>query len=100
MLNNISLDQLARQIHKDNPNWTIEAAKRQASEYITLWDGRLSNILSDYLSKGAETDFKHGEFSLLLIKALRHNCSYLHAISLMDAYIKDPLNGKALILRR
>ena len=100
MLKNVSLDQLTHKIHNDNPNWTIDAAKAQASEYILLWDERLSNILNDYLTKGIETDYKYGEFSILLIKALRHNCSYLYAIYLMDAYIKDPLNGKALILRR
>lgn len=27
-------------------------------------------------------------------------CSYLQAVLLMDAYLKNPRNGKALILRR
>lgn len=31
---------------------------------------------------------------------MRHGCSYLQAVLLMDAYLKDPCNGKALILRR
>ena len=31
---------------------------------------------------------------------MRRRCSYLQAVLLMDAYLKDPRNGKALILRR
>lgn len=100
MLNNISAEQLADTILANNPNWSAQAAKEQAAEYISQWDECLSEAVHNYLSTGFETDYKYGEFSILLIKALRHNCSYLQAVSLMDAYIKNSLNGKAMILRR
>lgn len=99
-MDNVSIDQLANRIHSDNPMWTIESTKNLASEYVSRWDNCFSDLVNDYLSQGVERDFQYGEFSLFLIKALRHNCSYLIAIDLMNSYMSDPLNGKALILRR
>ncbi len=100
MINNVSKKQFEDALHLENPSWTLDAVKKQAAEYLSLWDERLSDLLNTYLTSGIEQDFQHGEFSVLLIKALRHNCGFLYALSLMDAYMKDPLNGKALILRR
>ena len=100
MLKNVSLEQMTEQLHTDNPGWTAEAAGREAAKYMANWDERLSDSVNDFLENRIETDYRHGEFSILLIKALRHNCSYLQAVGMMDAYMKDSVNGKALILRR
>ena len=100
MLNTILIDQLTAKILSDNPSWNPDSAKKLANDYVESWDERLEPLLQNYLSSGTESDYQHGEFSIFLIRALRHNCSYLYAMSLMDAYIKDPINGKALILQR
>lgn len=100
MLKNVSLDLLVNALRNEHPFWTREAIQREAEQCLELWDESLSDVLSEYLRQGYEADLHYGEFSLNLIKALRNNCSYLCALGLMDSYIKDPLQGKALILRR
>lgn len=100
MLNSISLSEMEELIKADYPNRASEAIRSLAQEYIDYMDSRLEQSLRTYLDTQKMTDFEHGEFSLLLIRAMKGNCSYLKAIVLMDAYLKDNLNGKALIMRR
>lgn len=100
MLHAIANQELEHLLALDHPSWTAEALAQQAEEYRRFLDDRLEEPLRRYLDTGTPQQFQSGEFSLLLIQALRHGCSYLQAVILMDAYLKDPLNGKALILRR
>lgn len=100
MLRVISRQDLERLLLQDHPTWIADAITRQAEEYRLRLDERLEEPLRQYLQTGTPQEFSYGEFSLLFIQALRHGCSYFQAVTLMDAYLKDPLNGKALILRR
>ena len=88
MLHTISNQELEHLLTLDHPTWTPQAIAQQAEEYRR------------YLDTGKPQQFQSGEFSLLLIQAMRRRCSYLQAVLLMDAYLKNPRNGKALILRR
>lgn len=100
MLRAISNQELEHLLILDHPTWTAQAIAQQAEEYRQFLDDRLEEPLRRYLDTGKPQQFQSGEFSLLLIQALRHGCSFLQAVTLMDAYLKDPRNGKALILRR
>lgn len=100
MLHTISNQELEHLLTLDHPAWTSQAIAQQAEEYRSFLDDRLDAPLRRYLDTGKPQQFQHGEFSLLLIQAMRHGCSYLQAVLFMDAYLKDPQNGKALILRR
>ena len=100
MIKTVTSEELASFLSEEHPSWMPSGLQKQADEYLLSIDERLTEALTALIKKGDCVDFKFGEFSLYLIRALRHNCSYFDAIVLMDAYIKDPLNGKALILRR
>lgn len=100
MLHTISNQELEHLLALDHPSWTDQAIAQEAEECRNFLDGRLDAPLRRYLDTGKPQQFQHGEFSLLLIQAMRCGCSYLQAVLLMDAYLKDPRNGKALILRR
>ena len=100
MLHAISNQELEHLLPLDHPTWSTQAITQQAEEYRQFLDDRLEAPLRRYLDTGKPQQFQAGEFSLLLIQAMRHGCSYLQAVLLMDAYLKDPCNGKALILRR
>ena len=100
MITCVTDKQLALDLAKENPSWTKEAIATESKEYLSCWDERLEPIVNKYIKEGVCSDFRHGEFSIVIIRALRHNCGFLKAVSLMDAYLKDPLNGKALILSR
>lgn len=100
MLRAISNQELEHLLTLDHPTWSTQAIAQQAAEYRQFLDDRLEAPLRRYLDTGKPQQFQAGEFSLLLIQAMRHGCSYLQAVLLMDAYLKDPCNGKALILRR
>ena len=100
MLHTISNQELEHLLTLDHPTWTPQAIAQQAEEYRNFLDDRLDAPLRRYLDTGKPQQFQSGEFSLLLIQAMRRRCSYLQAVLLLDAYLKDPQNGKALILRR
>lgn len=100
MITSVTDKELAIELAKENPSWTSEAIATESKEFLSCWDERLDPIVNKYIKEGVCSDFKHGEFSIFIIRALRHNCGFLKAVSLMDAYLKDPTNGKALILRR
>jgi hypothetical protein len=100
MITSITDKELALALAKENPGWSENAAMTEARECLAYMDERLEPVISKYVKEGICSDFKHGEFSVFIIRALRHNCGFLKAVSLMDAYLKDPSNGKALILRR
>ena len=99
MLKNISVKDLQQAIALDHPFWDSAAARNQAEEYIATIDERLEEPLRLFLCENRKTDFSHGEFSILMIQSFCR-CSYVDAVVLMDAYLKDPRNGKAMILRR
>lgn len=100
MISNLSVDKLTAAFAAENPAWAPEMARQQAEESLLFWDDRLAPVVESYVEQGILSNFSHGEFSVLLIRGLRHNCGFLQAVGLMDAYLKDPLHGKALILRR
>lgn len=100
MLKSVSPAELARLLAAEYPLWDADALRRQAEEYVSTLDKRLDAPLRGYLDTGEPVNFRHGEFSILQIQWLRAGRSYLTAVTMMDAYLKDPLNGKALILRR
>lgn len=100
MITSVTDKELALALAKENPSWTREAIANESKEFLSCWDDKLEGIVHKYIKEGVCSDFRHGEFSIFIIRALRHNCGYLKAVSLMDAYLKDATNGKALILRR
>ena len=100
MITSISDKELALALAQENPSWSEEAIMVESKEYLSYWDERLEPVVIKYIKEGVCSDFRHGEFSIFIIRALRHNCGFLKAVSLMDAYLKDSTNGKALILRR
>ena len=100
MITSVTDKELAIELAKENPFWTSEAISAEANEFLSCCDERLEPVVNKYINEGIISDFRHGEFSIFIIRALRHNCGFLKAVSLMDAYLKDPTNGKALILRR
>lgn len=100
MIATITNQELELFLSKEHPAWHAQSIRDYAKEYLSTIDDRLSPALEALVKTGERVDYQHGEFSLYLIQALRQNCSYWDAIILMDAYIKDPFYGKALILRR
>lgn len=100
MITNITSLELETFLAKEYPAWHTQSIHNHTKEYLLTIDDRLSPVVEALVKTGKQIDYQHGEFSLYLIQALRQNCSYWEAIVLMDAYIKDSLNGKALILRR
>ena len=77
MLHTISNQELEHLLTLDHPTWTPQAIAQQAEEYRNFLDDRLDAPLRRYLDTGKPQQFQSGEFSLLLIQAMRHGCSYL-----------------------
>ena len=100
MIASITEKELALALAQETPRWSKEAIINEAKECLSSWDERLEPVVKKYIKEGVCSDFKHGEFSIFIIRALRQNCGFLKAVSLMDAYLKDSTHGKALILRR
>lgn len=100
MISTITCQELESLLSLENPSWDPQSTQERAKEYLSTLDERLAPSLTALVKEGKKIDYQHGEFSIYLIQALRHNCSFLEAIILMNAYMKDSLNGKALILRR
>lgn len=100
MLTKVTAAQMQQLLLKDHPDWDKSYIAQLADKYVSELDSRLDDPLSEYIATGTMTDFKHDEYSLLIIRAIRNNCSYLSAVLLMDAYIKDHYYGKLSIQRR
>ena len=100
MITSVTDKEFALALAKENPGWTKEAISTESKECLSYWDERLELVVSKYIKEGVCSDFKYGEFSIFIIKALKNNCGFLKAISLMNSYLKDSTNGKALILNR
>lgn len=100
MITTVTCKELEAFLSLENPSWNSQSIHERANEYLSTLDERLASCLAALVKKGEKIDYQHGEFSVYLIQALRNNCSFFEAILLMDAYMKDALNGKALILRR
>ena len=100
MLQKITKAEMLSLISSAHPCWTPDAVNTLAETYIKHMDSRLDEPLYIYVSTGKMTDWRHDEFSILEIRALRHNCSYIDAVILMDAYLKDPARGRYRIMAR
>lgn len=92
-------EKLMKTFQKIYPFWPQQMAQKQAEEYLKQLDDRLKPLLERYLTDGIRGDYEQGEFSVLFIQALKHNCEYPDALRLMSEYLKDPKRGKMLILR-
>ena len=100
MIRSVSPEEIETLILKDHPHWNRAAVRRKAQVYKDSIDDRLDEPLRILIQENRMADIQYGEFSLYHIRALRHNCSYFQAILLMDAYMKNQQDGKALIFRR
>ncbi|MCR4642139.1 MAG: hypothetical protein K5697_08940 [Lachnospiraceae bacterium] len=100
MFHTITLAEFVSSLSEEHPTWNREAIIQEAQNDLENWDERLEPAVIAYIREGRRTDFRLGDFSILMIQALHYNCGFLTAAGLMDAYLKDPKNGKALILRR
>ena len=100
MAANVQPDEIARLIAQAHPGWTAEAVAEHAKTCAATLDERLVPLLRAHLDKGATPNFRHGEFSVIQIQRLARGRSYLDALFLMDAYLKDEEAGRARILRR
>lgn len=99
MLRKTGLENLEIMIAQEYPLCHKDYASDMARKCIAEMDERLDEYLLDYACSGIMREFEHGEFSLLMIRSMCR-CGYFRACMLMDGYIKDPVRGKAMILRR
>lgn len=95
-----SIDKLKEKLRLEHPVWDSNALDNYANELIATCSNELEEVIEKYISSDEETDYSHGEFSIFLIRAMRNNCGFIDAVTLMDAYLKDAFHGKALITRR
>ena len=100
MLTKVTITEMAELLRHDHPCWDESAIQKYAKDYIATMDASLDEPLYTFIHTGKISDTTHQNYSLLAIRAIRGNCSYLEAAILMDAYIKDPSKGKLLIQRR
>lgn len=100
MLKTVNQSEIAALMTREHSTWDLNAIQKQAEEYAATMDHRLDPLLRQYLDTGATPNFRYGEFSVIQIQRLRKGTSYFTALTMMDAYLKDMENGRALILRR
>ena len=100
MLTKVTQQTMFRLLQEAHPFWAKEALSLRAEEYVQTMDARLDDTLAHFAETGARRNFEFGEFSTLAICALQNNCAYVDAVILMDEYLKDPVAGRAAILRR
>lgn len=93
-------EEIARLIAQAHPGWTKEAVQEHACACAKTLDERLLGLLRAHIDTGTTPNFRHGEFSVIQIQRMARGRSYLDALVLMDAYLKDEASGRALILRR
>lgn len=93
-------EEIARLIAQAHPGWTTEAVQGHACACAKTLDERLLGLLRAHIDTGTTPNFRHGEFSVIQIQRMARGRSYLDALVLMDAYLKDEASGRALILRR
>lgn len=93
-------EEIARLIAQAHPGWTTEAVQEYACACAKTLDERLLGLLRAHIDTGTTPNFRHGEFSVIQIQRMARGRSYLDALVLMDAYLKDEASGRALILRR
>ena len=99
MLTRTTAAQMEELLRREHPGWTPTARRDMARLYVETLDARLDEALARHAASGEIRDVAAGDFSLLAIRALR-GCSYLEAAVLLDGYLKDPVLGRAKILRR
>ena len=100
MLQLVTQKELEALLTREHPFWAPQAVQQRAQEYHDTMDARLDALLRSYLDTGEMANFRQGEFSVIQIQRMRPGRSYFTALTLMDAYLKDAVNGRALILRR
>ena len=97
-------EMLSAVIAAAHPQWDGQYTQRLAGELTASMEPQLIELLRSYHETGKMKNFSHchdGEtFSVLEIRALRGGGSYLDAVMLMDAYIKDPAAGRRRIMSR
>ena len=93
-------EEIARLIAQAHPGWTTEAVQEHACACAKTLDERLLGLLRAHIDTGTTPNFRQGEFSVIQIQRMARGRSYLDALVLMDAYLKDEASGRALILRR
>ncbi len=93
-------DEIAKLIAQAHPRWTDDAVRGHAQAYAETLDARLLDLLRVHIDTGDTPNFRQGEFSVAQIQRLVRGRSYLDALVLMDAYLKDEASGRARILRR
>lgn len=93
-------EEIARLIAQAHPGWTTEAVREHARACAKTLDERLLGLLRAHIDTGTTPNFRYGEFSVIQIRRMARGRSYLDALVLMDAYVKDEASGRALILRR
>lgn len=99
MLSHLSVSGMEALLRREHPGWTDEALSSLAWRYVETLDPRLDAPLARYAATGERSELKAGEFTLLAVCALCR-CGYVDAALLMDGYLKDPVQGRAQILRR
>lgn len=98
MLQLVSSDDLLRLMREDHPQWTESNSKRIAEEMAALLDPMFDIPLKTWIVSRDMTNVRHGEFDLVTIRNIHPECTYLDMIRLLDAYIKNPVEGKIRIL--
>lgn len=100
MLKTVTWEELTSLLTQEHPRWDKDAIQQQAKEYAATMDQRLDPLLRQHLNTGETPNLRFGEFSVIQLQRLRKGTSYFTALTMMDAYMKDPENGRARILRR
>ena len=85
-------------IREAHPHWNDEASRIIVKNNVEQFDESLDDLISTYAETGMITFFQHGEFSIFDIIMIRDNCSFYDAVELIDAYIKDEVDGKLRII--
>lgn len=99
MLKLVSKEQVIKLIKDRHPEWNDDAVANNAEEIVNNLDEVFDPLLAKHIETGAMENYKHGKFSILLIKGLWPGNSYLESVCMLDEYIKDPKVGTAKIMR-
>ena len=99
MLQLVTLSEMETMLSKERYYQRREDLLKDAQYLLDTIDSRLDTVLSIYAKEGRYTDFSMDGMSVITISSLRH-CGFLEAAILMDAYLKDPVDGLDQIVRR
>lgn len=97
MLNNISIDVIAKTIAKDHIGLDESGVRLRAESFKNEVNGELEECVKDYVENDNMTEYVYGDFSLGEIMGIRR-CGYMEAIRLMSIYMDDNKQGEFEIL--